>query len=51
MGRVGRDLTSRELDATLRVLHQMKAALDDVGRASEVRGASGAPGASEASGQ
>lgn len=51
MGRVGGDLTARELDATLRVLHHMKAALDDVGRASEVWGASRVPGASEVSGQ
>lgn len=50
MGRVGGDLTSRELDATLRVLHHMKAALDDVGGASEVRGTSAPPGTSGAAG-
>lgn len=32
MGQVGGELTADELDATLRVLHHMKAALDDIDR-------------------
>lgn len=36
MGRVGGELTAAELDATLRVLHHMKVALDDVASASRV---------------